>query len=210
MWMAKSVDPDKTPQSESAPNACLLWWTGIKAKKKSQMRCIIPDYYKTANMDLTGFNSRLERLKKQVLYRSIQGQTFSIKQNWENESQYKFQSRILYWLKDWKRLTEHWAADVMETKAESCESIFLLLSLFGGTRHISIYHYENTPIQITENFTTTKWQISDKKFWYFSYFCSKHRLWILVRTASLSTHNLCFWAEIRKIMYTPVNPSFTI
>ena len=25
-----------------------------------------------------------------------------------------------------------------------------------------------------------------------------------------STHNLCFWAEIRKIMYTPVDPSFTI
>ena len=25
-----------------------------------------------------------------------------------------------------------------------------------------------------------------------------------------STHNLCFLAEIRKIMYTPVNPSFTI
>ena len=24
------------------------------------------------------------------------------------------------------------------------------------------------------------------------------------------THNLYFWAEIRKIMYTPVNPSFTI
>ena len=25
-----------------------------------------------------------------------------------------------------------------------------------------------------------------------------------------STHNICFWAEIRKIVYTPVNPSFTI
>ena len=25
----------------------------------------------------------------------------------------------------------------------------------------------------------------------------------------MSTHNLCFWAEIRKLMYTPVNPSFT-
>ena len=25
-----------------------------------------------------------------------------------------------------------------------------------------------------------------------------------------SAHNLCFWAEIRKIMYTPVNPSFTM
>ena len=26
----------------------------------------------------------------------------------------------------------------------------------------------------------------------------------------MSTHNLCFRGEIRKIMYTPVNPSFTI
>ena len=26
---------------------------------------------------------------------------------------------------------------------------------------------------------------SDKKFWYFSYLCSKHRLWVLIRTASL-------------------------
>ena len=53
-----------------------------------------------------------------------------------------------------------------------------------------------------------------KKIWYFSYFCSKHRLWVLVRTASLrpltSTHNVCFWAEIRKIMHIPVNPRFTI
>ena len=37
----------------------------------------------------------------------------------------------------------------------------------------------------TENFTTTKWQISDKKILiFFLYFCSKHRLWIHVRTAS--------------------------
>ena len=35
----------------------------------------------------------------------------------------------------------------------------------------------------TENLTTKKWKISDKKSWYFSYFCSKHRLWVLVRTA---------------------------
>ena len=26
----------------------------------------------------------------------------------------------------------------------------------------------------------------------------------------MSTHNLCFFSKIRKIMYTPVNPSFTI
>ena len=37
----------------------------------------------------------------------------------------------------------------------------------------------------TENFTIEKWKFSDKKFWYFSYFCSKHRMWVLVRTASV-------------------------
>ena len=25
-----------------------------------------------------------------------------------------------------------------------------------------------------------------------------------------STNNLCFWAEIRKLMYTPVNSSFNV
>ena len=30
------------------------------------------------------------------------------------------------------------------------------------------------------------------------------------RGGSNEYYNLCFWAEIRKIMYTPVNPSFTI
>ena len=36
----------------------------------------------------------------------------------------------------------------------------------------------------TENFTTKKWRFSDKKFWYFPYFCSKHRLCVLFRTTS--------------------------
>ena len=30
----------------------------------------------------------------------------------------------------------------------------------------------------TENFNTKKWKFSDKKSWYFLYFCSKHRLWV--------------------------------
>ena len=34
------------------------------------------------------------------------------------------------------------------------------------------------------NFTYKNWKFSDKKLWYFSYFFSKHRLWVLVRTAS--------------------------
>ena len=39
---------------------------------------------------------------------------------------------------------------------------------------------------------------SEKTFWYFSYFCSKHRLWVLIEAVLTSTHNLCFWAEITK------------
>ena len=35
-----------------------------------------------------------------------------------------------------------------------------------------------------ENFISKNWKFSDKKLWYFSYFCSKHRLWVLVRTTS--------------------------
>ena len=35
----------------------------------------------------------------------------------------------------------------------------------------------------SENFTTKKWKFSDEKFLYFTYFWSKHRLWVLVRTA---------------------------
>ena len=30
------------------------------------------------------------------------------------------------------------------------------------------------------------------------------------RGGSNEYHNLCFWAEVSRIMYTPVNPSFTI
>ena len=36
-----------------------------------------------------------------------------------------------------------------------------------------------------ENFTSKNWKFTDKKFWHFSYFCSKHRMWVLIRTASL-------------------------
>ena len=46
------------------------------------------------------------------------------------------------------------------------------------------YHYKNTPIQIWRKFHLQKLKIFRKKIRYFSYFCSKHRLWVLVRTAS--------------------------
>ena len=61
-----------------------------------------------------------------------------------------------------------------------------------------------------EHFTAKNWKFSDKKIWYFHISAQIHRLWVLVRTASMSGSNKypqsMFWAEIRKIMYTPVNP----
>ena len=65
---------------------------------------------------------------------------------------------------------------------------------------MKIYHYENTPIQIYWNFHLQKQKMFRQKIWYFFHISAqKHRLWILVRTASASIHNLCFWAEVRKI-----------
>ena len=63
----------------------------------------------------------------------------------------------------------------------------------GGQRRLlpacaSTHHYENMPIQIYWKFPPPpqkKMKIfRKKKYWYFSYFCSKHRLWVPVRTAS--------------------------
>ena len=54
------------------------------------------------------------------------------------------------------------------------------------------------------NISPPKTENSQIKLLYFSYFCSKHRLCV-DEAVLTSTQNLCFWAEIRKIMYTPVN-----
>ena len=48
----------------------------------------------------------------------------------------------------------------------------------------NLSHYENTPIQIYRKFHLQKTEKFRQKLWYFSDFCSKHRLWVLVRTAS--------------------------
>ena len=73
-------------------------------------------------------------------------------------------------------------------------------------------HYENMPIQIYWNFNTKKWKLSDKKFWYSSYFCSSHRLWVLVRTASARRFNKysqsMFLSRNKETNVYPCNPKF--
>ena len=65
-----------------------------------------------------------------------------------------------------------------------------------GVSNRAGFHYENTPIQIYWKFYNPKkgnFQLKNANI--FSYFCPKHRLWVLVRTASAvltSNHNLCF------------------
>ena len=71
-------------------------------------------------------------------------------------------------------------------------------------------HYENMPMQYKEIFfKVVKNEKFPLKFFFdiFLIFAPKHRLWVLVKTASASTHNLCFGAKIRKIgipLQTPV------
>ena len=66
-----------------------------------------------------------------------------------------------------------------------------------------------------ENFTSTNWKISNKKNWYIFHISAQnidcgYSLEPPLRGGSNEYHNLCFLAKIRKVMYTPVNPSFTI
>ena len=77
---------------------------------------------------------------------------------------------------------------------------------------VDVYITKTCIFKYTENVTTKKWKFSDKKFRYFSYFCSKHRLWVPVRTASkeavpTSTHNLCLSRNKKNNVY-PCKPQF--
>ena len=60
-----------------------------------------------------------------------------------------------------------------------------------------------------ENSTSQNWKFSDKKTLIFFYI-SAPNIDCGYRGGSNEYLQLMFWAEIRKIMYTPVNPSFTI
>ena len=101
-----------------------------------------------------------------------------------------------------------------ENTRKKWEHITLHFTLIIQT--LDVHEDENTHRPLRKHayqlywiFYHKKWNFSDKKSDNFSYFCSKHRLRVLDEAVLMSTHNLCFWAEIRKIMYTPVNPSFT-
>ena len=59
----------------------------------------------------------------------------------------------------------------------SMQSDNLIRAVFIDITKIPLFKY-------IENFTSKNWKCSDKILWFFSYFCPKYRLWVLVRTAS--------------------------
>ena len=68
------------------------------------------------------------------------------------------------------------------------------------------------PIKIYWKFYHQKLKISEKKIWYFSYFCSKHKMWVLVRTASASGSNeypqSMFSSKNKENNVSPCKPQF--
>ena len=84
----------------------------------------------------------------------------------------------------------------------------LLCSIVLFTTKTSLFNY-------IENFTTKKWKISEKKIWFFFHISAQnidcgYSLEPPRRGGSNECPQSMFWAEIRKIMYTPVNSSFNI
>ena len=75
-------------------------------------------------------------------------------------------------------------------------------------------HYENMPIQINWKFYHKKKKKKSHKNTYIFHISTQNIdcEYSLERRGGSNeyTHNLWFWAEIRKIIYTPVNPSFAI
>ena len=57
-----------------------------------------------------------------------------------------------------------------------------------------------------EMFTTKNWKFTDKKSDIFHISAQNRDCGYSLEPPR---HNLCLWAEIRQIMYTPVNPNFT-
>ena len=81
------------------------------------------------------------------------------------------------------------------------------LSLPNKGLLLKVAHYENMPIQIYWKFYNPKrenFQIKNSDIFHIS--AQNIDCWYSLEPPRQSM----FWAEIRKIMYTPVNPSFTV
>ena len=92
-------------------------------------------------------------------------------------------------------LVQHLRHKNEEKQFKQSKLSLLIISIFDPLRKHAHAIYRRF-------FTAVILTILSRFFLLFSYFCSKHRLWVHV-----STHNLCFRAKIRKNVY-PCKPQF--
>ena len=85
-------------------------------------------------------------------------------------------------------------------------------NLSKGYNGFAYYEYMLMHTEIFKFVKKKKRKFLVGNFLHFSYFCSKHRLWIHVRTAS-RVHEYpqsMFWSRNKKNRYTSINPNFTM
>ena len=117
---------------------------------------------------------------------------------WQNLQKYPFSIKLYFCSK--------WPKPLLLKKSK------LYVNHFKNTFHT---HYENTPIQIYWKFYNQKlanFQIKNSNIFHISaqnIDCG-YMLELPQRGGSNKYPQSMFWAEIRKIIYTPVNPRFTI
>ena len=91
---------------------------------------------------------------------------------------------------------------------------FFVKITFLVIRHLHDIITKTCLFKYTTNFTTKKGKFSNKKFSYFYVDAQNMDYEFSLepprRGGSNKYPQTMFWADIRKIMYTPVNPSFTI
>ena len=105
-------------------------------------------------------------------------------------------------------------ADGEEVRGDTCEPIHNFLIIMANILFIKLIT-KTCLFKYTENFITKKWKFSDKKILIYFHFSVQnidcgYSLEPPWQGGSNEYSQSMFRAEIRKIMYTPVNPSFTI
>ena len=85
-----------------------------------------------------------------------------------------------------------------------CNSRRVYLLLAKACTQVLVNHYPYNFDPLKPHFYIVKLGFTEVYIHYFPYFCSEHRLWYSLEPPrrvlqSMFFHNLCFWAEIRKI-----------
>ena len=123
---------------------------------------------------------RMKHLRKDINKRthySIFGYTFAKCKNWNKHLMLIVYHRLNAFIPKFLKWTHRFLNLDLSTNANMANCRCWWDGSLWAIMKTRLFKY-------IENFMSKNCKFSDKKFWYFSYFCSKHRLLVLVRTAS--------------------------